>query len=71
MTETDVFIADGGPVGLTLAVAPGMQGPAVARLEYQSSAAMTAQIARTNDGSVPREACQRISQYTLARWCSG
>lgn len=46
-------------------VTTSMQGPPLAHLHYPSSAQMTDAIAATDDGTAPREAYQRISQYTL------
>jgi 2-polyprenyl-6-methoxyphenol hydroxylase-like FAD-dependent oxidoreductase len=50
---------------MSVAVVSNLSDPVLAFLEYPSVAAMREKIAMTNDGTLPREPYQMISQYTL------
>src|SRR2546421_5093611 len=54
-----------GNVPMDVYIALAMNEPPLLRLPYPSVAEAQAQIAACNDGSMPREPYQLISQYTL------
>src|SRR5215468_1880005 len=75
--DPQVLVVGAGPVGLTLAIDLGQRGvrcvlvdtaltePPLLHLPYPSVAEAKAAIAVCNDGSMPLEPYQLISQYTL------
>jgi len=50
---------------MSVAIVTGLSDPPLAWLDYPTVAAMREKIATTNDGSLPCEPYQVISQYTL------